>query len=79
MSLSDRLSAVIPVRSNRGCITCLWLESLSPGDRAAYDAWMNSGKSLAQLWEVAATDPDNPLKISLTGFRHHLKHAEHDA
>jgi RNAse (barnase) inhibitor barstar len=37
---------------------------------------MTSGHSLAQLWEVAATDPENPLKISLAGFRHHTKHHE---
>ena len=76
MSLSDRLSAAIPVRSNRGCITCAWLDSLSGPDRAAWEQWMNSGHSLAQLWEVAATDPENPLKISLAGFRHHTKHHE---
>jgi RNAse (barnase) inhibitor barstar len=37
---------------------------------------MTSGHSLAQLWEVATTDPTNPLKISLAGFRNHTKHHE---
>lgn len=74
MSLAQRLSSVNPNRSNRGCVTCRWLETLSATDRAAWDAWFEEGKSLYQLWEIASNDPDNPLPVSITGLRHHAKH-----
>lgn len=73
MSLADRLTQVTPYPSNRGCVTCHYLDSLTKSDRKAWDDWIASGKSLAQLHEIATTDPDNPLKVSLTGFRHHQR------
>lgn len=74
MSLAIRLSAVIPNRANSGgCRTCAWVKSLSPGDRKAYDEWVGSSKSLAQLWEIAIADPDNPYPVSLTALRHHVR------
>ena len=74
MSLAHRLSAVVPSRSNSGgCVTCHWVASLSEGDRAAFDAWIADGKSMAQLWEVASADPDNPFPVSLTALRVHIR------
>lgn len=75
MSLANRLSAVIPSRSNRGgCVTCTWVDNLSPADRAAWDAWIaDKSKSLAQLFEIASADPDNPYPVSLTALRHHVR------
>lgn len=74
MSLAKRLADVHPNRSNQGCRTCVWLETLSPADRKAWDDWLASGHSQAQLYRVAHSDPDNPLPVSRTGFRLHLAH-----
>lgn len=74
MSLANRLSAVVPSRSNKGgCQTCVWIAALSPADRAAWDDWIAEDRSLAQLWEIAAADPDNPYPVSLTALRHHVR------
>ena len=74
MSLVNRLAGVIPNRSNAGgCVSCRWYAELSDGDRAAFDAWVDDGKSLAQLWEIAAEDADNPFPVSLTALRHHVR------
>ena len=74
MSLANRLAVVIPSRSNvGGCVSCQWVASLSDGDRAAFDAWIADGKSMAQLWEVAAADEDNPFPVSLTALRVHIR------
>ena len=74
MSLANRLSAVVPERSNRGCVTCKYVETLPPRDKAAWDEWIKEGRSLAQLWEIASSDTENPLKVSITGLRHHIRH-----
>lgn len=74
MSLAKRIAAVQPTPTNNGCRTCQWLETLSAADRQAWDEWLESNNSKAQLWEIAASDPDNPLPVSRTGFRLHLKH-----
>jgi len=71
MSLADRLNDSNPARSNVGCVTCEWLDTLTAEDRAAFTAWLEQGNSMAQLWEICCQDG---LKISLTGFRNHLKH-----
>lgn len=74
MSLATRLSAVIPNRANSGgCRTCTWVKSLPEGDRAAFDEWIDRGRSLAQLWEIATADPDNPFPVSLTALRQHVR------
>jgi hypothetical protein len=74
MSLTQRLQAVIPERSNRGCVTCQYLDDMSDADRRAFDDWVAGGYSHSQLWEICISDPDSPLTISITGFRHHMKH-----
>lgn len=73
MSLANRLSIVEPSRSNRGCETCKYLKTLSPKDVDAWNEWIAEGRSLAQLWEVASSDPDNPLTVSMTAVRHHIQ------
>ena len=74
MSLANRLSSAVPFRANRGCVTCMWLDELPDADRQAFDDWIRSGNSVAQLWEIASTMEDNPLQVSNTGLRHHIKH-----
>ena len=71
MSLAQRLASVQPNRSNAGCRTCHWLESLTDADRQAWRDWLAEGKSAQQLFEVAQLEG---LDISLTAFRHHLRH-----
>ena len=73
MSLANRLSAVVPSRSNRGCVTCKYLKTLSSQDLAAWNEWIDEKRSLAQLWEVACNDPENPLTVSITAVRHHIQ------
>jgi hypothetical protein len=73
LSLANRLAAVIPARSNRGCMTCAWLKILSPKDVEAFEKWVAEGRSITQLWEVATADPDHPLQVSITGLRHHIR------
>jgi hypothetical protein len=74
MSLANRLSAVIPNRSNRGgCITCRWVDDLPASDRQAWDQWIEEKRSLSQLWEISSRDPDNPYPVSLTALRYHVR------
>jgi hypothetical protein len=73
MSLANRLSAVIPARSNKGCRTCAYLKELSPKDLQAWNDWIAAKRSITQLWEVATADPDHPLEVSITGLRHHVR------
>lgn len=75
MSLAKRLS-VTANRSNRGCVTCAWLKTLSEEDYAAWVSWIEEKKSISQLWEIASGDPDNPLPVSPTGLRNHLRHGK---
>ena len=73
MSLSDRLSTVVVSPSNRGCVTCSWLEGLPKADRAALDAWVTAQNSLVQLWELCIGETP-PLTVGLSGFRNHFRH-----
>ncbi len=73
MSLSDRLSTVVVSPSNRGCVTCAWLEGLPKADRAALDAWVTAEHSLVQLWEICSSETP-PLTVGLSGFRNHVRH-----
>jgi hypothetical protein len=74
MSLSKRLSSVVPVASNNGCRTCHYVSALSDADLQAFDDWLAGGNSATQLWEVCCADPDNPLDVTISGFRNHMKH-----
>ena len=74
MGLATRLATVSPEPSNSGCRTCHWLKQISPEDRKAFDDWIDAEHSLTQLWEICATEPERPLPISFTGFRHHRRH-----
>lgn len=71
MSLSDKLSTAVPIRTNAGCITCAYLDALPAADREAFDQWVTGGHSQTQLWEVCC---EEGLDISISGFRHHMKH-----
>ena len=73
MSLANRLAAVQPSRSNRGCVTCQYLKKLAPKDLDAWNEWIDEKRSLVQLWEVACADPENPLTVSITAVRHHIQ------
>ena len=73
MALSDRLTTAIANRSNRGCVTCQWLDELPAADRDAFTAWISAGKSVLQLHELCVTDPDHPLPVSFTALRNHVR------
>ena len=69
MSLAKRLSVVIPKASQRGCGTCKWVDKLSAEDRQAWDDWIATDRSIAQLWEIAIADTDHPYPMSLAAMR----------
>lgn len=73
MSLAQRLSTVQASRANSGCATCQWLKTLNKEDRAALDAWIADGLSIAQLHEICSKDELNPLPVSDSAFRSHLR------
>lgn len=73
MSLAKRLSTVNAIRSNLGCATCEWIETLSNEDRAALNEWIDSKMSISQLHEIAVSDDDNPLPVSDSAFRNHIR------
>lgn len=73
MPISERLAQAKPNESNRGCRTCLWMETLSEKDRAAFYEWIDSGNSLTQLFRICVDDPDNPYPVSFTALRNHVR------
>lgn len=73
MSLAEKLSSVVAVRSNSGCATCEWMESLSEKDRQAVTSWIADGMSISQLHDIASSDETNPLQVSDSAFRNHIK------
>lgn len=76
-SLSDRLKSVQPNKANRNaCVTCAWIEKIKPETLTLINEWIDADNSQAQLHEILTQPSDDapPLKISLTGFRFHLKH-----
>lgn len=76
-SLSDRLKSAQPNKANRNrCVTCEWLEHVSPDTRELINKWFDADNSIAQLHEILTqpSDDTRPLVISITGFRFHLKH-----
>lgn len=76
-SLSDRLKGAQPNKANRNlCVTCSWLESVTPQVRNLVSDWLANDHSVAQLHDILTSPSDDatPLKISVTGFRFHLKH-----
>jgi hypothetical protein len=77
MSLSDELSEIVEGgnanKQNKGCYTCKWLARLSAEDLKSFNDWIESKRSLAQLWQVCTEQPD-PLDVSLSGLRWHMVH-----
>lgn len=76
-SLSDRLKSAQPNPANRNlCVTCKFLEHVSPETINLIGEWLEQDNSVAQLHEIltSPSDDGDPLVISLTGFRFHLKH-----
>ena len=76
-SLSDRLRSAQPNKANRNlCVTCAWLETVTPQTRTLINDWLDNDHSVSQLHDIITTPSEDiePLVISLTGFRFHLKH-----
>lgn len=76
-SLSDRLRSAQPNKANRNlCVTCQWLEGISPDTVQLINEWIDADNSVAQLHEILTQPADDTpaLSISMTGFRFHLKH-----
>jgi hypothetical protein len=76
VSLSDRLDSLDALPSFTGCTTCKWLDTLEVSDRRAFDTWLAEGKSRTQLWQACVNNDENPLKITSTPFRDHIRHHE---
>ena len=74
MSLSDRLESLDAKPSVTGCKTCHWLATLSTADRRAFDSWLAEGKGKTALWQACVNNDENPLKITFTPFRDHIRH-----
>jgi hypothetical protein len=73
VSLSERLEVVAPRRSFRGCESCLWTAQLPKKDQESILEWAASGWSLRQLYDICITQPDDPLTISFSAFKNHLR------
>ena len=71
--LSERLKELTPNKANTGCRTCKWLVTLSDKDAESFNEWIINGNSMRQLHDVCATDPDNPLPVSLSALKNHFK------
>jgi hypothetical protein len=78
MSLARRLKSAQPNSGNHGCRTCLWWLEIRPESRKSINEWISAGHSLMQLHEILSAPSDDPnepaLPVSLTGWRHHMKH-----
>ena len=73
MSLSERLKQIEPHRTKRGCETCLWSAQLPQEDQDSITEWVTAGWSIRQLHRICAAEPENPLWISLTAFKNHVR------
>ena len=73
MSLSDQLESLDAKPSVTGCKTCHWLATLSTADRRAFDSWLAEGKGKTALWQACVNNDENPLKITFTPFRDHIR------
>lgn len=73
MSLSSKIANSSPRRQNRGCETCKWLARLTAEDQQSVQDWLDAGWSMRQLHEICASDEDDPLPVTLTAFKNHLR------
>lgn len=73
MSLAQRLSTVQASRANAGCATCNWLKTIPAEDQQAINNWIADKLSIAQLHEICANDDQNPLPVSDSAFRNHIR------
>jgi len=73
VSLSERLKKIEPHRTKRGCETCIWTSQLPKKDQEAILEWAVAGWSLRQLHRICADEPENPLAISATAFKNHIR------
>lgn len=79
-TISDRLKTAQRNPTNKGgCVTCKWWKTISDETRALINEWIDNEHSAKQLYEILSapvTDgsKDQPVPISMTGFRLHLNH-----
>lgn len=76
MSLSSTIANSTPRRQNKGCETCKWVSRLTEEDRKSIADWIAEGWSLRQLHEICASDEDDPLPVTITAFKNHLRDCE---
>jgi len=69
--LSERLKEATPYK--QGCRTCKWLLTLNEKDTQSFNEWIIDKRSRNQLHSICVTDPDNPLKVSLSAFKSHFR------
>lgn len=72
MGLASRMSEVRPSKSWRAgvCASCSWIEGLSEEDRGVISTWVNSGNSVAQLYDQCTSEG---LTLHLSTFSRCLK------
>lgn len=76
-SLTDKLQSAQPNKANRNrCVTCEWLQGTTAQVRNLIHDWLDNDHSVQQLVDILTSPSDDvePLKISITGFRFHLRH-----
>lgn len=77
MSLAERIENARPNRGNHGCESCKWWATISAESQKLINEWIAADHSQAQLHDIiTASDggDDPPLRVSLSGWRFHLKH-----
>ena len=72
--LSERLKEANPRK--KGCQTCLWLLTLSEKDYDSFNELVVDQNSKQQLYEICTTDPDNPMPVSFSAFKNHLRNCK---
>ena len=75
MSLANRLRTIEKRVYPVGCQTCKWLSSRTEDERSSIREWLQNGYPMRQLYSILVSEPD-PLPISLTAFKNHLRDCE---
>ena len=69
MSLSDRITQAVNANA---CRTCVFYDALPKEDQAAFDEWIDTGRSVDGLRRMCV---EEGLSVTETPFRTHI--AEH--
>jgi hypothetical protein len=67
MGLAERAAAVQPKVQ---CRTCHFYEGLKPKDRAAFDGWLDAGRSIERLRLLCV---EEGLRVCKSSFGEHVR------